>query len=439
MRLLFLLLAWLPLAAVAQSVPRKPIPRPKIALPESPSAPVADARIDSLPEAVAEHYVRLAHARYRESLETAETLFEAIRAFISKPSPETHEAAKQAWIKAHRVYSTTEVFRFGNPNVDAWETRVNAWPIDEGFLDYVAPGRYAYEGGNPHALFNLISSDFQIATGYVVEARSEKDPKAGIYYGFTENETNVATGYHAIEFLLWGQDLNERPDSAGTRPFTDYLVGAEATGGNGARRCEYLLTIARILVADLRDAVLDWDPERSTLYAKSFRELELPVRLERMVLGMGGLSNGELAGERIQVALLASDQEEEQSCFSDTTHLSLLENALGVESLYLGRHDRRDGQSLEGPSLASLVHRLDPELDWQLRRRLEASRKVLERVVTRAEGGEPFDQMIREGNDEGRALLNEAISALQAQTELFETVRSRIPELAILGGASDPQ
>ncbi len=38
-------------------------------------------------------------------------------------------------------------------------------------------------------------------------------------------ETNISTGWHAIEFLLWGQDLSA--DGPGARPVTDYTDGAE--------------------------------------------------------------------------------------------------------------------------------------------------------------------------------------------------------------------
>ena len=185
---------------------------------------VATANEELASERVAESYLKIAHQRYEDALDATVELSQEVRRFLQSPSEESHQKAKDAWITAHETYSLTEVFRFGNPNVDEWETKVNAWPIDEGFLDYVSPG-YSYEGGNPHALFNLIGSEFQIDDGYIVEARSEKDPKAGVYHGFTDNETNVATGYHTIEFLLWGQDLNQSPGEAGQRPYTDYVVG----------------------------------------------------------------------------------------------------------------------------------------------------------------------------------------------------------------------
>lgn len=409
--------------------PKKPrLPLPKM----SDVGPVSSEGRVSPADLVSRHYVTLAHARYTESLEEATRLFEALKELVNTPSGESHRNAKDAWIRAHRVYSSTEVFRFGNPNVDAWETRVNAWPVDEGFLDYVSPGLYAYEGGNPHAFHNLIASDFQIAPSFIVEARSETDPKAGVYRGFTDNETNVATGYHAIEFLLWGQDLNRTPKEAGKRPFSDYVVGKSGTGGNNRRRGEYLLAIGGILLSDLNEAIQDWTPGNPSLYAESFLKLPVESRLDRMLLGMGGLSNGELAGERIQVALLASDQEEEQSCFSDSTHLALLENARSVESIYLGRHERRDGKTIQGPSLSGLVMELDADLDRRLRAQFEDTREAALALVARAETVEPFDQMILADNEEGRRILNRLINALKTQTEALESIRSKVATLATL-------
>lgn len=198
------------------------------------------------------------------------------------------------------------------------------------------------------------------------------------------------------------------------------------------RRGDYLLAVTGILIADLLEAVQDWDPENPTLYSTVFRELPVEARLERIILGMGGLSNAELAGERIQVALLASDQEEEQSCFSDTTHLALFENALSIETIYFGRDELSGGRTLEGPSLSYLVAKLDPGLDARLRAELAATRAVGKRVVEHAETIEPFDQMILTENSVGRALLNEWIAALKTQTESLEALRLSVAELAAI-------
>ena len=207
---------------------------------------------------IGQHYVEQARSRYADSLATARELLKAVNALTSKPSPETHRQAKDAWIRAHSIYSQTEVFRFGNPNVDQWESKVNAWPMDEGFVDYVvAP--YVHDPGNPHGKENLIGSPkYILQDDYLAEYQAGTDPKAAPTTTFTNSETNISTGFHVIEFLLWGQDLNETPNSAGKRPYTDFVVGEGGTNGFGRRRCEYINAAARLLVSDLQLMVTDY-------------------------------------------------------------------------------------------------------------------------------------------------------------------------------------
>ena len=318
---------------------------------------------------IGQHYVEQARSRYADSLATARELLKAVNALTSKPSPETHRQAKDAWIRAHSIYSQTEVFRFGNPNVDQWESKVNAWPMDEGFVDYVvAP--YVHDPGNPHGKENLIGSPkYILQDDYLAEYQAGTDPKAAPTTTFTNSETNISTGFHVIEFLLWGQDLNETPNSAGKRPYTDFVVGEGGTNGFGRRRCEYINAAARLLVSDLQLMVTDWDPERN-LYAATFLELPVEEQMRRILLGLGGLSFGELAGERMKVALLACDQEDEQSCFSDTTHLAIYYNALSIQSVYLGQYESSDGTKLAGPGLSAFVAEANGELDAKIREQL---------------------------------------------------------------------
>ena len=95
------------------------------------------ARAETTPAAVLKHYAELAQAKYSDSLSTAQALDKAIDALIAKPSEATLKAAKAAWIAARVPYQQSEVYRFGNPIVDEWEGKVNAWPLDEGLIDYV--------------------------------------------------------------------------------------------------------------------------------------------------------------------------------------------------------------------------------------------------------------------------------------------------------------
>jgi len=396
-----------------------------------PPAPQDVTRHEVRATDVAEHYVTLARARYQDSMEAALELLLASKALIDAPGEDTLAAAKAAWIEAHSVYSHAEVFRFGNPNVDAWEGAVNGWPMDEGLIDYVADG-YVHHEGNPFARFNIIANGgAPITDELIAEFGSGADPKAAPESDMTDVESNVTTGFHAVEFLLWGQDLGTAPDECGARPHTDFVEGEGCTGGACARRRDYLSAATRLLVADLRKMVADWDP-RYRLYATTYLELETEEQLDRAIVGLGSLSYAEVASERLQVALLTGDQEEEQSCFSDTSMIAIEHNLRGVEQTYLGRHVMRDGTVVEGASIADLVRAVDPELDARVRAELAAS---VEFARALAEGDEPLDTLILPGNDEGNARIRALMALLATQTESLEAVRELLPELAAVGVA----
>lgn len=361
------------------------------------------------PGDIARHYVFLAHTMFSDALLTARNLHSEINAFIATPNQETHLRTKQAWIDAHSVYSQTEVFRFGNPNVDAWEGSVNAWPMDEGMVDYVSNG-YQYEQGNPHALENFIGSDIEIS----VDTLREMHEKAG-------SEANVATGYHAIEFLLWGQDLNESPDQAGQRAHTDYLQTDLCTHPPCDRRAKYLLTVSNLLQEDLANMVAQWHPEKGG-YAKEYLSLPDKEQLRRILFGMGSLSQGELAGERIRVALLANAQEDEQSCFSDTTDVAIYNNALGIRNVYSGFYRASNDEEYNGPSLSDLVKMYDPDFHAYFEQQLALTMASAYEISSAAEEGEPFDQQIAANNKSANDRLQKMIERLRNQTLSIERI-----------------
>lgn len=394
------------------------------------AAPVQDGTPPSISASdVAQHYVVLAGARYRDAMEASRALLLASKGLIDAPGEASLAAAREAWIEAHSVYSHAEVFRFGNPNVDAWEGAVNGWPMDEGLIDYVSGG-YVHHEGNPFARFNIIANGgAPITDELIAEFGSGADPKAAPTSDMTDIESNVTTGFHAVEFLLWGQDLGTAPDQCGARPFTDFVEGDGCTGGACARRCDYLSAATRLLVADLRRMVADWDP-KLPLYGSTFLALEPEEQLDRVIVGLGSLSYAEVASERLQVALLTGDQEEEQSCFSDTSLVAIEHNLRGVEQTYLGRHVMRDGSVVSGASIADLVRAVDPTLDARVREQLAAS---VEFARALAAGDEPLDTLILPGNADGRGRVRELMGLLAAQTESLEAVRALVPELALSG------
>jgi putative iron-regulated protein len=225
-------------------------------------------------------------------------------------------------------------------------------------------------------------------------------------------ETNVATGYHAIEFLLWGQDLGGSGPGAGKRPATDFDA-ANCTGGNCDRRAAYLKSATDLLVTDLTYMAQAWQPGGAAALGIA---ADPQAALVAMLTGMGSLSYGELAGERMKLGLMLNDPEEEHDCFSDNTHNSHYHDGLGIRNVYLGSYVRIDGSVVSGPSLSALVAAADATVDSQLKAELDASVAALGAVKVAAEIGLAYDQMLAPGNVEGEALIMAAVDALVTQT-----------------------
>ena len=375
-------------------------------------------------QAVIRHYGELAAAIFADSLSTAKTLQSAVDALLAAPSEATLNAAKQAWLAARIPYMQTEVFRFGNPNVDEWEGQVNAWPLDEGLIDYVV-GDYQHALGNPGATANIIANR-EIRVGEEVIDVSAITPELlASLNELAGSEANVATGYHAIEFLLWGQDQNGTNPGAGQRAYTDFLVGEGATGGNNERRRDYLKAATDLLVSDLQDMVEQWQPGADN-YRASLEAGSAENGLRKMLFGMGSLSLGELAGERMKVSLEANSTEDEHDCFSDNTHNSHFYNGLGIRNIYLGEYRRVNGELLSGPSLSSLVAKLDPATDATLKADLDNTQARLQALVDSAAQGVHYDQLIAADNAQGNQLIRDGIAALVKQTSSIEQAAAKL-------------
>ena len=369
------------------------------------------------PAEVVAHYADLAAAKYGDSLTTAKALQSAVSGLIATPSDAALQAAREAWLAARVPYQQTEVYRFGNAVVDDWEGRVNAWPLDEGLIDYVAAGSAVNEE-NTHATLNVIATPKFILSGAEVDATVITPDLIGKTLHEADGiEANVASGYHAIEFLLWGQDLNGTGPGAGARPYTDFVDGDGCTGGNCDRRAAYLQAVTDLLVADLDVMVAQWGAEGAGRTAVT---ADPNVGLMAILTGMGSLSYGEQAGERMKLGLMLNDPEEEHDCFSDNTHNSHFYDGLGIRNVYLGQYTRLDGTQMTGPSLSELVAAKDAAVDAQLKTELDASVTALQAIKTAAEEGFAYDQMLEAGNKQGEALVMGAVNALVTQTASIE-------------------
>jgi putative iron-regulated protein len=338
-------------------------------------------------EAVARHYANGALAGYEDALAAAQDLQKKVQDFAAQPSAERLAAARLAWVAAREWYGPTEAFRFyGGPIDDdnGPEPRINSWPLDESYIDYVKGKAGSGIVANKKQPINKV-------------ALAKLNTKGG--------EENIAVGWHAVEFLLWGQDFND--NGPGNRSFEDYVDGKAP---HADRRRAYLLAVTELLVDDLRYLVGAWVPGASNYRARF--ETEGLEAIRKMVVGIGSLSRGELAGERLEVAMNTQDQEDEHSCFSDNTHRDVVLNATGIENVWLGRYTRRDGSVLQGPSLKDLVAAADAAVAEKTTRDIAASVAAAQAIQP------PFDREIVGGRDAtGRRRVQAVIDALIQQSK----------------------
>lgn len=339
-------------------------------------------------EAVIEAYADFAHQIYGSCRKQAELLHKSIDAFTAAPSAETLEAARIHWIAARKVYGQTEVLRFyGGPidnAKDGPETLLNAWPVDEAYIDVVRDGNAA--GG--------ILQDTKRYPNLSATVLALANERGG--------EANICVGWHAIEFMLWGQDFDAH--GPGRRSHEDFVDEHERFAG---RRREYLKVLGSLIVKQLRGLEEAWKPGSDNYRKRFVADPKSAVR--RMLTGLVVLSGFELGGERSAVAYETQDQEDEHSCFSDTTHQDFVANQLGILHVWRG-----SGPGMKGRGLRDLAKVADAELAASIEEQLLATAKCIEAVP------QPFDQAILGDDDQkGRKALDACIESLAQQTDLL--------------------
>ncbi|MBK6996078.1 MAG: hypothetical protein IPH31_14555 [Lewinellaceae bacterium] len=344
-----------------------------------------DNSVEPLKKEALEQYANLVLANYDDSYNTALTLKQAIDAFLAAPTDAGFQACKTAWLNARNPYGQTEAFRFyGGPidDADGPEGMINAWPMDENFIDYVQ--------GQPNA-------------GIINNPAAQPVINKQVLVGLNEvlSETAIFTGWHALEFLLWGQDLST--NGPGARPYTDYIVGAGGTAANQDRRGQYLQVAVDLLLEHLAQVRDEW--KSGGAYRQEF--LNEKTNGEAMGLIFSGLkefTKTEIAGERMFVALDSKDQEHEHSCFSDNTIADLKMNLLGVKNVYFGSYSYTTiGTEVTGRSFNDIAEQLGPASSNAVRAAFEDAEAKINAIPG------PFDQAILNNDAEIAA----AITALE--------------------------
>ena len=351
-----------------------------------------------------ETYAELVYRNYQDSRKQAVVMGEAISTFLDQPNETTHNAAKEAWTKARQSYLQTEAFRFyegpidyidPNTGEEGPEGRINAWPMNEAFIDYV-------KGKSDAGLIN--NPKFEISLEGILENDQVTD------------EADVTTGWHAIEFLLWGQDFNAQ--GPGERSYEDFLPNQ----GNNDRRREYLKLVTAQLIKDLTFLEEQWKPGADN-YRAQFINGDPKEALSKILTSLATLSAFEMSSERMAVALDSGNQEDEHSCFSDTTYQDFVYNAQGIYNVYLGNY-----QSYDGPGFDELVTQIDPALNQQMIAALDKTQGAVTKI------NQPFDQVLASppGSPE-REAVEVAITDLEDQAEMFQQVGGVLGvEVAIL-------
>jgi putative iron-regulated protein len=330
-----------------------------------------------------DNYADLVRASYAKSAADAAMLGEAVDALLADPDEATLAAARYAWLNARVSYLQTEAFRFYDGPIEAVEGRINAWPLNEAFIDYVA--------GDPDS-------------GLVNATDIALDRDAIVGRDQITDESDVTTGWHAIEFLLWGQDRSDI--GPGARPASDYVAGR----GNNDRRRTYLRIVTTMLADDLSALADAWDRGRAGTYGAWFVALDPREALGRIINGMAVLAGFELMSERLAVGLDSGDQEDEHSCFSDNTHNDFIYDLRSVRNVYYG-----DFGEHTGPGLDELVRAVDPALDVRIAGLINRAESAI------AEIDRPFDRVL--ATPPGSPQRAEAEAAVAALVDLAAGLR----------------
>ena len=352
------------------------------------------AKVENLDLAqVVKTYSEIVYSTYVDSHAAAKEMSKSINEFLDSPSEQSFIAAKESWISARLPYLQTEVYRFyGGPidDEDGPEGLLNAWPMDEAYVDYV-------KGAPDSGIINDDKSYPEITKDLLISL-NEKD-----------GEENISCGYHAIEFLLWGQDF--QTNGPGERPHTDYTTAA-----NADRRKKFLKITVSLLLENLESLVNEWVPSKAN-YRSNFLKEDSLVAIQKILSGMTLLSGFELAGERLLVAYESRAQEDEHSCFSDTTHNDAIYDIVGIINVWSGTYKALDGTKIEGPGIRALATDQDPALGSKIDKALMSALAKSKAIPT------PFDQAIlaKDGSESRKAIIN-LIEELENVADGFVTI-----------------
>jgi putative iron-regulated protein len=345
------------------------------------------------PAPVLENYAANLFAAYGDSVADEQAFSTSAEAFLASPTEDTLTAARTAWLASREHYLLVEGARFYDGPIDVappnHEASLNSWPLDEAYVDYTT-NKATMAVDETNGLINHVD----LLPTITSEAIDALNAQGG--------DTNISNGYHAIEFLLWGQALVDV--GPGARPATDYVVGGPRK--NADRRATYL----RMLVASVTShltAVRDaWAPNAA--YRTQFTQGG-KASIGLALTGLGRMSKGELASQRIDAPYASKARRDQHDCFSSLTLTDYVRDARGIQAMYLGNYGSNDG-----PGIDTLVRAVNPDVDARLQAQLQKSVDAVAAIPA------PFEASIVGADDSpGRTAIRAAVASLRAQGDLF--------------------
>ncbi|GIL38218.1 imelysin family protein [Roseiterribacter gracilis] len=344
---------------------------------------------DAKPQLAA--YAQLAAESYAQAATESERLKRAVDEFLKTPSDAALNEARAIWVNARPSWLRTLAFRFAQGPVDVVDAkagsparRIDAWPIDDSSIDYVE--------ANPTA--GLIN-DTKVAL-----TRDEL-----IKRSLAEGRSGAVLGWHAVEFLLWGQDM--APYAPGQRAYTDFLAGQV----NNDRRRAYLKLATDQLVDDLKAVAAAWDAKAKQSYTARFLLLSQREALSNTLTGLARTAYAEIAGRAIATPLDSGDQRDESSDASDTSDRDISFALRGIRAVWTG--EAPTGTQRAG--FDQLVARVDPALAARVTATLHRAENAVAAIEV------PFDRTITAPVDS--AMRQKAEAAITALRALGTTLR----------------
>ena len=345
----------------------------------------ANESINSL----ANSYANLVSHYYNEASLSTQEMHNAIIKFVQAPDNNSLTNAKNKWIAARSIYGITEAFRFYGGPIDGVnkygeegpEGLINAGPLNEAYIDYVK--------GSPNA-------------GIINNLTLEINNNTIIAANMSEDDADVSSGWHAIEFLLWGQDFSL--ETAGIREASDYLPTNEIN----IRRRAYLVATSALLLEHINWLSIEWLENGEG--RKAFLNKNDPGGA--ILTGIATLAGFELSSERIATALDSGDPEDEHSCFSDQTHNDVKANFNGIINVYLGKG--LNGESFR-PSISEFVAKNNIKLHENILEIINETNISINNITV------PFDKMLSEPkNGPGRQAAEKTVSNLLVLAKNFK-------------------